>query len=105
MSVQQGPLDLSLLSDGICIITGAANGGIGFGIATRAMEIGMDILILDLRADVCENAANELRSKNTSNNNNIIIGLACDVSIYIYILYSSKKLYIYIYNTSSLTHH
>ena len=95
MSVQQGPLDLSLLSDGICIITGAANGGIGFGIATRAMEIGMDILILDLRADVCENAANELRSKNTSNNNNnIIIGLACDVSIYIYILYSSKKLYI-----------
>ena len=92
MSVQQGPLDLSLLSDGICIITGAANGGIGFGIATRAMEIGMDILILDLRADVCENAANELRSKNTSNNNNnIIIGLACDVSIYIYILYSSKK--------------
>ena len=60
MSVQQGPLDLSLLSDGICIITGAANGGIGFGIATRAMEIGMDILILDLRADVCENAANEL---------------------------------------------
>ena len=97
MSVQQGPLDLSLLSDGICIITGAANGGIGFGIATRAMEIGMDILILDLRADVCENAANELRSKNSSNNNNIIIGLACDVSIYIYIYYIPLKNYIYIY--------
>ena len=45
MSVQQGPLDLSLLSDGICIITGAANGGIGFGIATIIFGV-MTTLVL-----------------------------------------------------------
>lgn len=36
MSIQQGPLDLNLLRGRVAVITGAGNGGIGYGIAQVA---------------------------------------------------------------------
>ena len=36
MSVQQGPLDLSELAGTVCVVTGAGNNGIGYGIAEVA---------------------------------------------------------------------
>lgn len=48
MSVQQGPLELSELAGTVCVVTGAGNNGIGYGIAEEAAKKGMDIVLMDL---------------------------------------------------------
>ena len=50
MSQQQGPLDLSVLTGTVCVITGAGNGGIGFGIGEVAAQMGMDVVSFTLTA-------------------------------------------------------
>ena len=57
MSVQQGALDLQQLAGTVCVVTGAANFGIGYGIAEVAAQKGMDVVLMDLHQSTSTKAA------------------------------------------------
>lgn len=57
MSRQQGPLDLSKLAGSVCVVTGAGNGGIGYGMCEVAAELGLDVAVVDLFQSVCTESA------------------------------------------------
>ena len=52
VNVVQGNVDLSNFKDTVCVVTGAANFGIGFGMCERACEYGMSIALLDLNQNI-----------------------------------------------------
>ena len=60
MSVQQGPLDLRELGGSTCVVTGCANGGIGWGLAKHAASLGMDVALVDLHEHLVERAGDQL---------------------------------------------
>ena len=39
---------MSRVAGKVCVVTGAGNGGIGYGICEIAAEIGLDVVVLDL---------------------------------------------------------
>jgi NAD(P)-dependent dehydrogenase (short-subunit alcohol dehydrogenase family) len=77
MSVQQGPLDLAHLSDTVCCVTGAGNGGIGYGILEIAAELGLHCAVLDLHLNICTQAAARLSAAYPAV---ACVGIECDVT-------------------------
>ena len=77
MSVQQGPLDLRELGGSVAVVTGAANQGIGWGLAQHCASLGMAVAIVDLRDALCQRAADQLRELQPGAE---AVGIGCDVS-------------------------
>ena len=77
MSVQQGPLDLRELGGSVAVVTGAANQGIGWGLAQHCASLGMAVAIVDIRAALCHRAAEQLRELQPGAE---AVGIGCDVS-------------------------
>ncbi len=63
MSRQQGPLDLDELAGGVAVVTGAGNNGIGWGIALKAVELGMRVALIDLHQHLVDDAVSRLRER------------------------------------------
>ncbi len=77
VNVVQGNVDLSNFKDTVCVVTGAANFGIGFGMCERACEYGMSIALLDLNQNIINGAVDALRKKYP---NVQVEGFQCDVT-------------------------
>ena len=78
MSIQQGKFDLTELKNTVCIITGAGNHGIGYGIAQYAASaLNMHLCVIDLHDNVIQKAARELQNAYP---NIKCIGVSCDVT-------------------------
>ena len=78
MSIQQGKFDLTELKNTVCIITGAGNHGIGYGIAQYAASVlNMHLCVIDLHDNVIQKAARELQNAYP---NIKCIGVSCDVT-------------------------
>ena len=77
MSLQQGPLDLTGLAGSVCVCTGAANGGIGFGILQVAAEHGMHLCCIDLHQSVVTAAVARLQGSLPGVQ---VVGITCDVT-------------------------
>ena len=78
MSEQQGPFDLRELEDTICVVTGAGNGGIGYGMLEIAATYKMHLACLDLHQSVCDNAVRKLLKTCPRGTN--AVGIECDVT-------------------------
>ena len=77
MSIQQGPLDLSTLSNTACVVTGAGKLGIGFGIGEVAADLNMTVVLMDLEPGVIDKAVATFKQRHP---NTKCLGFACDVS-------------------------
>lgn len=77
MSVQQGPLDLAALRGTVCVVTGAGNGGIGYGICEVAADLGLHIALVDLFQHIADGAAAKLLESVADVR---VLGYACDVT-------------------------
>ena len=54
--------DLAVLRDTIAVVTGAGNGGIGWGIAKHAASLGMHVVVMDLHDSLVQQAETELKA-------------------------------------------
>lgn len=66
-----------MLSGTVAVITGAANKGIGWGLAKKCAEMGMHVAIADLFPAVVDAAASEFGALYP---NVTCVGIACDVT-------------------------
>ena len=77
MSLQQGELDLRSLGGSVGVITGAGNGGIGWGLAKHCATLAMDVVVVDLHQSLVDAAQAELAELFPSVRS---IGIQCDVA-------------------------
>lgn len=79
MSSSGTPVDLSVLKGKVAVVTGAANFGIGYGIAAHCAEkLGMHVAIVDLVEHLAQQAAAQLASN--AGGNVRAVGIAADVT-------------------------
>lgn len=80
MSIIGKSFDLSELKGSVAVVTGAANFGIGYGIAQHCVEkLRMHVAIVDLQEDLAKQAAAELAEK-AGGNDVRTVGIAADVT-------------------------
>jgi len=77
MSIQQGPFDVHQLAGSIAVVTGAGNGGIGWGLARHCAALGMDVALIDLYANLVQDAQVKLSTLHPGIR---CAGIECDVA-------------------------
>lgn len=78
MSLQAQKFNLSTLTSKLCIVTGAANNGVGWGICKHAAGVlGMQVVILDLHKQPVSSSAARLREAYPKTQ---VLGIQCDVT-------------------------
>ena len=82
MSEQQGGFDLTDLRGRVCVITGAGNNGIGWGLAVHAAtELRMHVVLIDLHENVVRDAVAQLKARIEHEGlENRVLGIASDVT-------------------------
>ena len=65
------------LAGGIAVISGAAPGGIGFGIAQHCLSLGMHVAIMDVAQTAMESSVEELKKEAKGLT---VAGFVCDVT-------------------------
>ena len=82
MSEQQDEFDLNDLEGRVCVITGAGNNGIGWGIAVHAAtQSGMHVVLVDLHDNVVRDATAQLEERIHQEKLEVqVLGIACDVT-------------------------
>ena len=68
--------DLTHLRGTIAVVTGAGNGGIGWGLAKHCASLGMDVAIIDLHESLVTSARDQLLKEFDV----ACLGIACDVT-------------------------
>ena len=73
------PMDIKKLKDGVAIITGSAT-GMGYAMGKKAKELGMNVVLSDVRQEPLSKAIRTLRMEK---GNGRVEGFICDVTCHI----------------------
>lgn len=72
--------DLKKIANKVAVITGSAS-GLGFELAIECQNIGMHVVLTDIRKNVLNNAVKQMKMLNIKKcNNNKVVGFVCDVT-------------------------
>lgn len=70
-------MDLSTLKGGVAVVTGSAS-GLGYALAARAAQSGMNIMLSDVRQGALDEAVAKLREDAPIGT--VVVGCLCDVT-------------------------
>ena len=74
-----GRMDLQTLRGGVAVISGAAYGGIGFGIAQHCLSLGINVAVMDIQKAAMKESVAQLR-QHASDPSLQAEGFVCDVT-------------------------